>query len=183
MNQSRNGVPEFDFCIADAVPAYNDAVGLLHFRQPAAHYLFEYVQVAVLRKAHNRESGEGTAAHRIDIAKGVGRRNLAEGERVIYERSEEIDGLDNCEVRRNPIDTRIIRSIETAQQVSIVLPRQPRQHFGQRTGRQLARASTCLYLLRQSYGCSIRHPVFLFHAQVRSYLLSRGAVSLRGSLY
>ena len=77
------------------------------------------------RKADDRESGYRPAAHRVDVAQRIGGGNLAEDERVIYQRSKEIDGLDEGKVRRNAIDACVIRGVETNQQVRVALLGKP----------------------------------------------------------
>jgi hypothetical protein len=124
-NQSGNCISEFDFCVTNAMPAHDNAAGLGHFRQSTAHDLFEDVQISILWKAHDRQSADWPAAHRVDVAQCIGGGNLAEEERVVYQRRKEIDGLNESKVRRNLIDACVIGGVETNQQVWVPLFREP----------------------------------------------------------
>jgi hypothetical protein len=70
------------------------------------------------------------AAHGVNVAQRIGGSDLAENERVVDQRGKEIDRLHEGGVRRDPIDARIVRCLETDQQVRIALLRKPRQHSG-----------------------------------------------------
>ena len=74
-------------------------------------------QFAVLREAHDRKSRYWPATHCINIAQCIGSGNLTEGKGVVYKRSKKIDSLDDCKVRRDPVDACVIRGIEANEQV------------------------------------------------------------------
>ena len=161
VDESSDRVSEFDLGVANTVTPDYDAACLGHLRHAATHDLFEDVQIAVLGEAHDRESRHRPAPHCVHVAQRIGRGNLTESERVVYEWSKEVDSLDECKIGRDAINACVVGSVEANQQVWIALLWKSRQHRSQRTGCQLARASPGLDLLCQSHGYRITHSAFL----------------------
>ena len=118
--------------------AGHGAAGLGHFAKAAAHDLLEDAEIGVLGKADHGQRGDGPAAHGIDVAQCVGGGDLAEGEGVVNQGSEEVDGLHQREIGRDAVDAGVVGGLEADQQVGIGLHGKRRQHAAQR-----ARARAC----------------------------------------
>ena len=61
----------------------------------------------------------GRAAHRVDVAEGVGGRDLAVDEGVVHDRREKVDRLHDREVRREPVHARVIVRLGPDQEVRV----------------------------------------------------------------
>ena len=61
-------------------------------------------------------------AHRIDVAERVGRRNLSEDVGIVNDGREEIDRLDERQLRRQLIHAGVVGGVEADQNIGIVLP-------------------------------------------------------------
>lgn len=94
----RYSVAELDVVVADGVAADYRAVRLFHFIEAAANNLLEDCRIAFFGKANDGESGDGLAAHSIDIAERIGGGNLAKREWVIYDWCEKIHCLYKREI-------------------------------------------------------------------------------------
>src|SRR5437016_4685756 len=94
MNEARNRITELDFRITDAVTSNNGAAGGHHLRESSRQDLFQNGEIAFLRKTDDGQGADRTPAHGINIAQGVGGRDLAKRKWIIHHRSEEIEGLN-----------------------------------------------------------------------------------------
>ncbi len=100
IDEAGDGISEFGFFVADAVAADDRATCFHHFRKAAGEDLLQNLEIAVGRETYVSQGGDGTAAHGVDVAQGVGGGDLAEGVRVVHDGSEEIDGLHQRDVGR-----------------------------------------------------------------------------------
>src|SRR5271166_7084917 len=98
MDNSGDGTAEENVFIANGVPADDGAVCLFHFVEATANDFTKDGGVALFGKADNRESGDGFAAHGVNVAEGIGRSDLAEREWIVDDGREKIDGLNNRKV-------------------------------------------------------------------------------------
>ena len=62
--------------------------------------------------------------HRVDVGERVGGGDPAEVARVVDDRGEEVDGLDQRQVVAEPIDGRVVGGVEADQQVRVARRRQ-----------------------------------------------------------
>src|ERR1700677_1397187 len=152
VDESCDGIPEFDFRIADAVAAEYGAACLLHDREAAAEDLLEHTHVAFLGEADQGKGSEGAAAHSVDVAEGIGRSDAAVGKGIIDHGSKEIDGLHQGLLGADTVDTGVVGALEAYKQVRIALHGETGKHVVERTRGELARAAACFYLLGKSDG-------------------------------
>ena len=138
VDDTGDGVAEFQIVVANGMAADDRATGLVHFRQAAAEDLFENNGIATIGESDNREGGNGTAAHGVNVTEGVGGGDLAEGERIVGDGREEIDGLHEREIVRESIHPCVVAGIKTNEQIGIIRPRQTAKHGVQKTWTSLA---------------------------------------------
>ncbi|GDX41249.1 hypothetical protein LBMAG21_15410 [Armatimonadota bacterium] len=87
---------------------------LCHLLRSAAQNLREFEGVALLDGiAEDVHGGNGSASHRIDIGEGVGRGYLPEEVRVVYNRREKVNGLNEGEMGGYLVDPGIVAGGET----------------------------------------------------------------------
>ena len=111
------------------------------------HDLLKNVEIAILRKAHERESRHGGAAHGVDIAQRIGGRDTPIRERVVDHGSEEVDRLHQRLVGMDTIHAGVILGLKADQQILMLLLRQSRKHLAESSRRKFAGATACLHLL------------------------------------
>jgi hypothetical protein len=71
----------------------------------------EDVRIQRLREGGDVEREQHLAAHRVDVAQGVGGGDGAEGVRIVDDRRKEIQRLDDRDVVREAIDSSVVRSL------------------------------------------------------------------------
>jgi hypothetical protein len=145
MDSASDRVAEFDFGIVDAVAAEDGASGFAHFFEAAAQDGFEDVEIggffAGAGKSDDGESGEGSASHGIHVAERIGGGDGAEGERVVYDRGEEVNGLDECEILAEKVHSGIVGCIEADKDIRVDDARQGAEHFVQQLWTQFRRST------------------------------------------
>ena len=92
----------------------------------------------------------GSPPHGVDVAQRVGRGDLTEPVRIVYDRREKIDGLDQCEVLGNLIDPGIVRPLQSDNHVGVGRDVKPAKRSGQVPWRQLGRSAGALHGLAQA---------------------------------
>ena len=96
-------------------------VGLTELIQPTPENRLHNVTTRPgLGKAGDGERRQGPSAHGIDIAQRIRRRDLPVKVGVVDDRSEEVDGLDECRAPVPPVHTRIVAGPEVDQNPPIV---------------------------------------------------------------
>src|SRR5580704_1659041 len=108
MNQSGDGVTEFQIVIANGMSADDEASGFGHFCQAAAHDLIERRGIAALWKSDERQRGNGSAAHGVNVTERVGGGDLAKEIRVVNDGGEKIGGLHEGKLVGDAIDAGIV---------------------------------------------------------------------------
>src|ERR1035438_6518071 len=93
INETGDSVSELHLGVANRVTPYHRTFCFGHFCEATAHDLLKNREVCILGEAYDCKRGKRAPSHRIDIAQCVRRSDLAEGERVIDQRREEVDGL------------------------------------------------------------------------------------------
>ncbi len=119
VDRAGDGITKLDVFVVDAVAADDGAGGFDHFGGSAFEDLAEDGEVAFAGVGEDGERGDGTATHGVDVAEGVGGGDGAEGERIVDDGGEEVDGLDEGTLRAQPVDARIIGRIEAYQHVRV----------------------------------------------------------------
>ena len=122
MNGSGHRVAELDLFIANAVPADDGAVGLDHLRQSAGQHLLQHLEVAAVGEADQRQRADRPSAHGVNVAQRVGGGDLSEDVRVVNDGGEEVDRLDERQLRRELIHAGVVGCVEADEHVGIVLP-------------------------------------------------------------
>ena len=128
------------------MPAQHRAAHFAHLFEAAAQDGFERVQIAFGRKRHNRQRGNRRAAHGVNVAQRVSRRDRAERERVVHHGREEIYRLHQRQIGSDAIHPGIVRGIVADQHVRIGDARQTPENFVQQFRTKFRRAAAGLYL-------------------------------------
>ncbi len=104
----------FQFFTLHAVPPDQHDIGLFQLIQTALNDLSQYGNIHLLKGKANQIHGRfRNSAHGIDIAQGIGSRNLAECIRVIDYRCKKIYRLDDGLIVGNLINAGIVRTVHT----------------------------------------------------------------------
>ncbi len=106
---------------------------------------------ALLRKRRDRERGERTAAHRIHVAHGVGGGDLSVDERIVDDRREEIDRLDERALAVEPVHTCIVRGPVIDEDPWVVRRVQIAQNLGELASRELTGSTRAGGVVGQSF--------------------------------
>ena len=142
IHQPGHRVTELDLLVADRVAANHRAACFLHLGVAALENAFQDVEIASrVRKTHNGERRNRPASHGVNVAQRVGRGDLAEGVRVVHDGREEVHGLDQRQVGRELIHSRVVGGLKAYQDVRVGLFRQLGQHGVQNTWTQLGRST------------------------------------------
>jgi len=122
------------------------------FRKTTTNNLFEDFGIALVWKSHDGKRGNGLAAHGINIAQRICRRNLPEGMWVIHNRCKKVHGLDHGHFGVQQIHPGVVVGIKTNEHVRIRWPRQTAQNGIQQPWTQLRRSTRCLDHGREFHG-------------------------------
>ena len=117
-----DGVAELDLGIAHAVAADHGATGFHHLGKAAGKNLLQDIEVAFFGEADDGERAQGTSAHGVNVAQGVGGRDLAESVWVVNDGGEEIYGLDQRLGGGNFVHSGVVGCIKANQHVGVILP-------------------------------------------------------------
>ncbi len=101
------------------------------------------------REGADVERRDRHPAHRIDVAQRVGRRDPAEVVRIVDDGREEVDGLDQGQIVREPVDTRIVARADADENVRIRRWRQVAQDLRQVGGADFTCSTRAGRKLRQ----------------------------------
>ena len=83
------------------------------------------------RERRERQRQDRAAAHRVDVGERVGRGDLAEDERVVHDRREEIHREDERLSAADPIHRRVVGRVVADQQVGILRDGELREKRGE----------------------------------------------------
>ena len=121
MHHTGDSQPVLGLSILDRVPADDRDSSLIAHRR-AAPQDRDKQRLAQLRE-RERDHIQRThrlAAHRVDVGERVGSGDPPEVERIIDDRGEEVDRVDQREVLPQPVDPRVIGGLEADQHVGII---------------------------------------------------------------
>ena len=91
-------------------------------------------------------------SHGIKVTEGVGRCNRAKKVRIIHNRREKIDGLDDRKLIRELVNSRIIGCLSPNQQIGIVELWQFAQNLSEVLRTQLRRSTSAMTVASQGDG-------------------------------
>src|SRR5918994_1148924 len=121
MNSAGHGQTVFDLFIDDAVTADDDCAAFFDLIGAAFENFSQDLDVHLsFWKADEVQACLGLAAHGVDVAEGIRRRDLPEGIRVIDNRREEIDCVDDGEVRSQAKYSGVVGRLRPDQHVRVV---------------------------------------------------------------
>ena len=152
VDEARHRVAKLNIVIANRVAPNDGAFCFHHLRKSAANDGLQNLCIPLVGEAHNRERGNRVAAHGVNIAQGIGCRNLSEGVRIINDGGKEIDRLDQRHLRAEQIHPGVVVGIETNKHVRISGPRQTAQNGIQQPWTQLRRSTGSLDHGREFHG-------------------------------
>ena len=81
-------------------------------------------------KGDDIHGGQGFAAHRVDVAEAVGRRDLAEQIGVVHDRREEIQGLDQGGLIIQAVDAGVVGRVDSHQNIRVRDPGKFAEYVG-----------------------------------------------------
>ena len=142
MNQSSNAHPEFRFGVINAMTAYNADAGFGGFICRAKQDLFEHFERKPLnRESDNIERKQRFCTHGVDITQRICGSYGSKIIRIINNRSEEVECLNNCLIRINQIYRSVVTRCISHQHIGIGCNREFFQDIFQVGGLHLAGTS------------------------------------------
>jgi hypothetical protein len=117
VNRSDDREPVLRLRVADRVPAREDRPGRAHTLVGAGQDVREQLDRKLFRERGDREREEREPAHGEDVVERVRCRDRAERPRVVHEGWEEVDREDDGPVRVEPVHRRIVRGVETDEEI------------------------------------------------------------------
>ena len=124
--------------------ACQHTTGLPYLLRATLQDAAQNVQIHFLGETHDIQRGFYRAAHGVNIAEGVGSRNLAENIRILHHGREEIQRLYHGNVIGELVHRGIVRMVEAYQQIGIGKGRKFVQRMGQCARAQFGSASATL---------------------------------------
>ncbi|CCK14061.1 GCN5-related N-acetyltransferase [Cronobacter universalis NCTC 9529] len=104
----------------DGMAARERNARLLTRKAAAFHHLArDFRRERVNRPAEDRNRHDRFAAHRVDVADGVGRSDSAKIERVVHDRHEEVRGADNARAVAEIVHRRVVARFVADKQVGV----------------------------------------------------------------
>ena len=120
MHHSGHRKAVFHFGVGYAVAAHQRHPGLLYFVQSAPQNFLQDGDIHIpAGEADHIHRGYRPAAHRINIADGIGGGNLPETVRVVDNRRDKIDRLNNGDIIGNFVNAGIVQPVDASQHIRI----------------------------------------------------------------
>ena len=139
MHQAGDRHAVFRFLVVDAVATDDADIGFARLVRPATQDLAEHRHRERLGgEGHDVQRQQRRRPHRVDVADGVGGRNLSVLIRVVDQRRDVVHGLRNRQVGRQSIHRRVVGSLKTNQQVRVTRARQLAEDLNEILGTDLA---------------------------------------------
>ena len=142
MHRADDREPVLRLRVADRVPAREDRPGRAHALVGAREDVREQLDRKLFRERGDGEREQRQPAHGEDVVQGVRRGDRAERPRVVHEGWEEVDREDDGPVRVEPVDRRVVRRVETDEEVLRVRGDDSGEQRLEASGRVLRRAAT-----------------------------------------
>jgi hypothetical protein len=122
MDDACDGQAELWLVILDGVASGKHCTGFRDLAESPCHDLMQNLRLQLLGREHGQvEAGDGSPSHGVDVADGIGCGDLAEGERIIHRRSDEICGRDQGDLVREAIDPRIVARFVANKEIGILV--------------------------------------------------------------
>ena len=143
---------ELELLVDDRVPADEHRARLAHLVLTAAENVGEHVDGGSLPdgKADDGERGERLAAHGEDVGQRVRGGDLAERVRIVDDRREEVDRLDEREIVAQHEDPRVVEGLATDEDSAVGVHRHAAQRLGQVTRTQLGGSTSAAREAREA---------------------------------
>src|SRR5438105_714410 len=98
-NHTRDRITELDLVVSDRVTSEQRHACFIELLEATAHDVSEHRKIQSFSgKSDNGESSLRSSAHGVNIAKGIRSGNLSKAKRIVHNRREEIDGLNEGRV-------------------------------------------------------------------------------------
>src|SRR5205807_9097052 len=117
MDAAGHAEPVLRLGVDDGVPARDHAPRLGDLVPAAAKYVRDDRLGHLTRESGDREREQHLAAHRVDVRHRVDGGDGAPGPRIVDDRWEEVDGLDDRQIGRETIDRRVVSRAEPDEQI------------------------------------------------------------------
>lgn len=138
VNPAGHGESVLQFLVDDGMPADDGCASLMDLVLSSAEDFTEYLDRQLRgRKSDDAERGQWLTAHGVHVGQRVGGSDLAELVRIVDDRREEVDGLDERETVGQPEDPRVIEGLATDKDSGIGSRVQRREGAGKVTRTQL----------------------------------------------
>ena len=157
--QSVNGL-----CTVDRVPAGDDGPRLIGLGVASPQDLLHGGGLHPLRNTHDVQGQLGFRAHGVDVAHGIGRRDLPVKERIVHNGGEKVGGLDQRHRIADGVDAGVVALVVAHDQAGVLMGLKPLQHPHQRACADFGAAAGAGGQLGQFY--------FRFHPRTSFQLFS-----------
>ena len=124
LDQPHHRQPVFGFVVVNGVAADDEAVGLGGLVVAAAQYIAQHIGGQGGGEADHIQGKQRPAAHRVDVAQGIGRGHGAELVGVVGDRGEKVHGHHQRRFVVQPVDGGVIAGGRPHQQIGVVNHRQ-----------------------------------------------------------
>src|SRR5262245_5817739 len=108
MNNSRHRIAKLYLRVIDRMSSKNDHVLFVHHLLPTCKYLAQDLPVSLLRIADDREGGQWSASHGVDIIQGVHSCNTAVDLGIICNGRKKINSLHQRDLVRKAKNTCVV---------------------------------------------------------------------------
>ena len=153
MDQPHDGVAELGLGVVDGVAADDAHARLARLLGAAPQGLAEHGHGELVpREPDDRQHGDRTPAHRVDVGERVGGGDLPEGVRVVHDGREEVHRQHEREPVGQSIDRGVVAGLRSHQHVGVGDLRQHPQHLGQILWPELAGSAGAVRERRQANG-------------------------------
>ena len=151
MDHSRDSHPIFDLLVDDAVAADDHRPCLSHLLRPAFQNFAQDLNVHLaFREADDVERGLRLRAHGVDVAHGIGCRDLPEGVGVVHDRREKVHGVNHGQIWTQAKYSGIVGGFNSDNQVCVVEFRKAVQDLHELGRAELGSSAGGLHVLRQA---------------------------------
>ena len=120
MNKTGYTKSIFWLIILHGVSSYEYRSCLFHFICSSCQDFSQHCRIQTIRKSYDIQRNLRFPSHRINIAERICRCNLTESIGVIHNWSEEVHGLNQCNILCHFIDCRIIGRLDAYEQIVIM---------------------------------------------------------------
>ncbi len=130
VNDAGDRQAEFNLRILDTMAADQSAASLVELIKSASQHQPQHLYIDVFSgKTNETHSGHRASAHGVDVRQGISRRHLPEGEGIVDDRRDNVDGLHQGNFRREQVNPGVIGLFQTDQNLRVSLNRQAAERF------------------------------------------------------